>query len=60
MYKIDLERLIQYRGKDCPCKINNGKDIICPCIDFCKTGDCKCRVFQKINDKIEDIDELVN
>lgn len=54
MYEINLKKLKKYRLKDCPCKLSNSIDnIVCPCVEFCETGNCKCGVFKKIENKTD-------
>lgn len=31
----------------CPCRVFQDESTLCPCDEFLKTGDCKCKLFIK-------------
>lgn len=35
----------------CPCRVNVDDTTLCPCDDFIKNGNCKCRLFLPIEEK---------
>ena len=41
------------RKKDghCPCRVNVDDTTLCPCDEFIKKGECKCRLFIKKEEK---------
>lgn len=41
------------RKKDghCPCRVNVDDTTLCPCDEFVKTGECKCKLFIKKEEK---------
>ncbi|MGM0641488.1 MAG: hypothetical protein ACQESN_08720 [Thermotogota bacterium] len=47
-FKVDLDKLMKYRGKHCPCNIMKNDKTICPCDLFCKKGKCICGVFNEV------------
>ena len=48
-FEVNLDQLKQTRLDKCPCKpLQSGLDVHCPCIEFCETGFCVCRVFRKL------------
>lgn len=36
----------------CPCRVNKDETTLCPCDEFIETGDCKCKLFIPITEKI--------
>lgn len=31
----------------CPCRVKQDETTLCPCDNFIKTGECKCKLFVK-------------
>lgn len=42
------------RNGHCPCRKTQDDTTLCPCDEFVKTGDCKCNLFVKVQNKKED------
>lgn len=42
------------RDGHCPCRKTQDDTTLCPCDEFVKTGDCKCNLFVKVQNKKED------
>lgn len=40
------------RDGHCPCRKTQDDTTLCPCDEFVKTGDCKCNLFIKKDNKI--------
>lgn len=39
---------IQKKDGHCACRVNVDDTTLCPCDEFIKTGDCKCKLFLPI------------
>lgn len=39
-----IEGLYKKQGH-CPCKVKQDETTLCPCDDFLKTGECKCKLY---------------
>ena len=33
----------------CPCKLKQDESTLCPCDEFIKTEDCKCKLYVPVN-----------
>lgn len=57
-YIVDLKRLQKYAFNRCPCLVpstDKNKDPnelsnICPCKTFLDSGDCRCKLFVKVEE----------
>lgn len=38
-------KLEDYIGENCPCKLNQTDDTVCPCRDFRENKKCICKLF---------------
>lgn len=58
-FKIKIERarklieLIEKCKGHCPCAIVKDETTLCPCDNFINEKDCKCGMYEKIEDKKE-------
>lgn len=41
---------LQKKNGHCPCRFVVDDTTLCPCDEFVKTGECKCKLFVKIED----------
>jgi len=51
IYEVDVERLHQIKGKQCPCLppgTPDEEEKRCPCDGFTLTGVCRCALFKKV------------
>lgn len=44
---------LQRKDGHCPCRIYADDTTLCPCDEFIKTGDCKCKLFIPVEEKKE-------
>ena len=53
-----VDKIIQgiYRKNGhCPCRVTVDETTLCPCDDFVKNGNCKCKLFLPIKDEKNNI-----
>ena len=44
-YVIKLINAIYKNEGYCPCKVGKKQENICPCTDFMKKNECKCKLY---------------
>ena len=58
-YRLNLDKKyvskiiegIYKKDGHCPCKVKVDETTLCPCDEFIKTGDCKCKLYIHIDKK---------
>ena len=53
---IILEGL-QKKNGHCPCRLDVNEETLCPCDEFVKTGECKCKLYIPIDEANKIIEE---
>lgn len=48
--EVKLHLLHKFKGKNCPCEIEQKGEHTCPCDRFTLNGICKCKVFVPVED----------
>lgn len=46
-YALKIIEGIYRKNGHCPCRVNTDETTLCPCDEFIKTGECKCKLFIK-------------
>ena len=51
---------LQKKDGHCPCRLNIDDSTLCPCDDFIKNKNCKCKLYIPIEPKNLDKEEKIN